>query len=147
MAMAERRAECVWEGDLAHGSGHVSVDSGAFAEFPVTWASRTERSEGKTSPEELIAAAHASCYSMALSGGLAEAGTPPERLKVRANATLDVVEAGLRIVTMDLEVWGRVPGLDLEGFLKAAEAAKMGCPVSNALTGVGITLKAYLEEE
>lgn len=147
MAMAERRAECVWEGDLAHGSGRVSVDSGAFAEFPVTWASRTERSEGKTSPEELIAAAHASCFSMSLSNGLAEAGTPPERLKVRANATLDVVEAGLRITTMDLEVWGRVPGADLEGFLKAMEDAKIGCPVSNALTGVDIRVKAYLEEE
>lgn len=146
MAMAERRAECVWEGDLAHGRGRVNVDSGALAEFPVTWASRTERSDGKTSPEELIAAAHASCYCMAFSGALAEAGTPPERLKVRANATLDVVEAGLRITTMDLEVWGRVPGLDLEGFLKAAEDAKTGCPVSNALTGVEISLKAYLEE-
>jgi len=147
MAMAERRAECVWEGDLVHGSGCVSVDSGAFSEFPVTWASRTERSNGKTSPEELIAAAHASCFSMALSGALAEAGTPPERLKVHAKATLDAVEAGLRITTMDLEVWGRVPGLDLDGFLKAAEGAKTGCPVSNALTGVDISLKAYLEED
>ena len=147
MAMAERRAECVWEGDLAHGGGTVSVDSGALAEFPVTWASRTERSDGKTSPEELIAAAHASCFSMALSHALTQAGTPPTRLKVRANVTLDAVEAGLRVTTSDLEVWGRVPGIDLEGFLKAAEGAKTGCPVSNALTGVEITLKAYLEEE
>lgn len=147
MAMAERRAECVWQGDLDHGKGTVSVDSGAFVEFPVTWASRTQRSDGKTSPEELIAAAHASCFSMALSGGLTEAGTPPVRLKVRANATLDAVEAGLRITTIDLEVWGQVPGLDLEGFLKAAEGARTGCPVSNALAGVEISLKAYLEEE
>lgn len=145
--MAERRAECIWQGDLANGRGNVSVDSGAFAEFPVTWASRSERSEGKTSPEELIAAAHASCFSMALAGALAEAGTPPDRLKVRANVTLDAVEAGLRITTSDLEVWGRVPGIDLEGFLKAADGAKTGCPVSNALTGVDIRLKAYLEEE
>jgi len=146
MAMAERTAECIWEGDLAHGNGSVTVDSGALPTFPVTWASRTERSNGKTSPEELIAAAHASCFSMALSHDLAEAGTTPERLKVRATATLDAVEAGLRVTTMDIEVWGRVPGLDLEGFLKAAEGAKNGCPVSNALTGVEIRVKAYLEE-
>lgn len=147
MALAERRAECVWEGDLAHGKGRVIVDSGALGEFPVTWASRTERSEGKTSPEELIAAAHASCFSMALSHALTEAGTPPERLKVRAMATLDKVEAGLRITTIDLEVWGRVAGIDFDTFLKTAEDAKTGCPVSNALAGVDIRLKAYLEEE
>jgi peroxiredoxin, OsmC subfamily len=147
MALAERRAECVWEGDLAHGNGRVIVDSGALGEFPVTWASRTERSEGKTSPEELIAAAHASCFSMSLSHALTEAGTPPERLKVRTAATLDNVEAGLRITTIDLEVWGRVPGIDFDAFLKAAEGAKTGCPVSNALAGVDIRLKAYLEEE
>lgn len=147
MALADRRAECVWEGDLAHGSGRVIVDSGALGEFPVTWASRTERSEGKTSPEELIAAAHASCFSMALSHALAEAGTPPERLKVRASVTLDKVDAGLRITTIDLEVWGRVPEADFEAFYKAAEGARTGCPVSNALAGVDIRLKAYLEEE
>src|ERR671930_1073560 len=87
MASAERTATTVWEGDLAHGSGNLSLTSGATGDLPVTWASRTERSAGKTSPEELIAAAHASCFSMALSHGLGEAGTPPERLDVSATVT------------------------------------------------------------
>jgi osmotically inducible protein OsmC len=144
--MAERTAKVVWEGDLGHGSGTVSVNSGAFSEFPVTWASRTERSDGKTSPEELIAAAHASCYSMALSHALGEAGTPPETLRVSATATLDATDAGLRITTIDLEVHGKVPGMDAAAFAQAAEGAKNGCPVSNALTGVAITLvRANLE--
>lgn len=146
MAMAERRAEVEWKGDLAHGRGTVKVGSGAFPEFPVTWASRTERSDGLTSPEELIAAAHASCFSMALSHDLAEANTPPESLKVSAVATLDLTEAGLRITTMDLEVRGRVPGIDAEAFQAAALGAKNGCPVSNALTGVEIRFKAFLED-
>ncbi|MBU2603924.1 MAG: OsmC family peroxiredoxin [Actinobacteria bacterium] len=145
--MAERKANVVWEGDLAHGAGSVAVASGALAEFPVTWASRTVRSEGKTSPEELIAAAHASCYSMGLAHGLAEAGTPPERLEVSAVATLDATDAGLRITTMTLEVRGRVSGLDAAGFREAAEGARTGCPVSNALTGVNIVLAAALLEE
>lgn len=147
MAMAERRANVVWEGDLVHGAGSVTVASGALAEFPVTWASRTERSDGKTSPEELIAAAHASCFSMALSGALAEAGTPPRRLEVSALATLDATDAGLRITTMTLEVRGRVPGLDAGGFQAAAEGAKVGCPVSNALTGVDIVLAPAVLDE
>lgn len=146
MAMAERRANVVWEGDLLHGAGKVTVASGAFSEFPVTWASRSERSDGKTSPEELIAAAHASCYSMALSGALAEMGMPPERLEVSAVATLDPTDAGLRITTMRLEVLGRVPGLDAAGFQAAAEGAKVGCPVSNALTGVDIVLASAVLE-
>ncbi len=147
MAMAERTAKVVWEGDLARGTGLVTVASGALAEFPVTWASRTERSDGKTSPEELIAAAHASCFSMALSHSLAEAGTPPERLEVTAVATLDATDDGLRITTMNLEVRGRVPGLDAAGFQAAAEGAKAGCPVSNALTGVQIVLAAAVLED
>lgn len=146
MIRAESSAEVVWEGDLAHGTGRVTVGSGAFPEFPVTWASRTARTGGRTSPEELIAAAHASCFSMALSHGLAEAGTPPERLKVSAVASLNSTDAGLRIDSVTLEVWGRVPGVDFLAFAKAAEDAKAGCPVSQALTGVEITLKAYLEE-
>ncbi len=147
MAMAERTAKIVWEGDLARGTGLVTVASGALAEFPVTWASRTERSDGKTSPEELIAAAHASCFSMALSHALAEAGTPPERLDVTGVATLDATDDGLRITTMNLEVRGRVPGLDAAGFQAAAEGAKAGCPVSNALTGVNIVLAAAVLED
>ena len=90
MANAERTATTVWEGDLAHGSGTLSLTSGATGDLPVTWASRTERSDGKTSPEELIAAAHASCFSMALSHGLAEAGNPPDRLEVSATVTLSM---------------------------------------------------------
>ena len=146
MAMAERRAEIEWKGDLSHGRGVVTVGSGAFPEFPVTWASRTERSDGMTSPEELIAAAHASCFSMAFSNDLAEAGTPPERLKVSATATLDLLDVGLRITTMELDVRGWVPGIDAKAFEEAAIAAKNGCPVSNALTGVDIRIKAHLEE-
>jgi osmotically inducible protein OsmC len=140
MAMAERTANVTWIGDLGHGSGTVTVDSGALPEFPVTWASRTERSDGKTSPEELIAAAHASCYSMALSHALSEAGTPPMSLAVSATATLDMTDAGLRIITMDLDVKGKVAGIDAAAFAEAAEGARTGCPVSNALTGVEIRL-------
>ena len=90
MASAERTATTVWEGDLAHGNGILSLTSGATDDLPVTWASRTERSAGKTSPEELVAAAHASCFSMALSHGLAESGHPPDRLDVSATVTLSL---------------------------------------------------------
>ena len=104
MAMAERTANCAWDGDLPHGSGKVSGASGALGELPVTWASRTERSDGKTSPEELIAAAHASCYSMALSHGLGEAGTPPEHLDVAAKVTLDLVNGAPTVTKSELTV-------------------------------------------
>ena len=140
MAIAERTADCAWDGDLAHGTGTVSVHSGAFEPFPVTWASRTERSEGKTSPEELLAAAHAACFSMALSNGLAKDGTPPERLETSATVTF---VPGTGITRIALTVVGRVPGLDEEGFRQAAETAKDNCPVSKALAGVPeITLDA-----
>lgn len=145
MAMAERKATVEWRGDLAHGHGVVNVGSGAFPEFPVTWASRTERAGGVTSPEELIAAAHASCFSMALSHALSEAGTPPESLIVGAVATLDRTDAGLHITTIDLTVHGRVPGADAAAFEAAAIGAKNGCPVSNALAGVSISLQASLD--
>jgi osmotically inducible protein OsmC len=147
MAMAERTAEVIWTGDLAQGNGVVAVGSGALPEFPVTWASRTERSDGKTSPEELIAAAHASCFSMALSHSLAQAGTPPKQLVVSAVATLDATDDGLRITTMVLDVHGTVPGIDAAAFVAAAEGAKTGCPVSNALTGVKIALQASLDND
>jgi osmotically inducible protein OsmC len=140
MAMAERTANVQWKGDLGQGRGTVTVKSGALSEFPVTWASRTERSDGMTSPEELIAAAHASCFSMALSHALGEAGSPPESLAFSATATLDATDVGLRITTMDLEVRGKVEGIDAAAFAEAAEGAKNGCPVSNALTGVEIRL-------
>jgi osmotically inducible protein OsmC len=143
--MAQRRAEVTWQGDLMSGSGTIErVGSGALGGLEVTWASRSEESEtGKTSPEELIAAAHAACFSMALSHGLAQAGHPPERLNVSAESTF---VPGTGITKMALSVEGRVPGLDQEGFRQAAEQAKEGCPVSGALKGnVEITLDARLD--
>src|SRR5215211_1713760 len=145
MAVAERRAELVWEGDLARGGGKFTVGSGAMGEMPVTWASRTERSDGKTSPEELIAAAHASCFAMALSGVLAEGGTPPERLEISVVCTFDI--DNVRVASVDLDIRGRVPGLDAEDFRNAVEQADEGCPVSNALRGnVEIRVNASLDE-
>jgi osmotically inducible protein OsmC len=136
MADAPRRADAVWQGSLGQGSGEVSlVTSGAAGPLPVTWASRTERSNGKTSPEELVAAAHASCYCMALSGILADAGTPPEKLETSVTVTFTEVEGGWKVGTSEITVKGRVPGLDESGFKKAAEEAKDGCPISGALKG------------
>ncbi len=147
MASAQRRAEVRWEGNLTQGKGRiVKVGSGAFDELSITWAARVERSDGKTSPEELIAAAHAGCYAMALSHTLNQAGTPPESLDVTAVCTLDEVGGGRKITTMELEVRGRVPGVDAAGFEQAAQKAEQGCPVSNALrNNVQIRLKAQLE--
>jgi lipoyl-dependent peroxiredoxin len=145
MAVAERRAEVVWEGDLQGGGGKFTVGSGAMGEMAVTWTSRTERPEGKTSPEELIAAAHGSCFAMALSNVLAQGGTPPERLEISAVCTFDV--DNVIVSSVDLDVRGRVPGLDAEDFQSAVEQANQGCPVSNALRGnVEIRLNASLEE-
>jgi lipoyl-dependent peroxiredoxin len=130
---ADRTAEVTWQGDLMSGRGVVDrVGSGAFAPLDVTWASRTEQPGGKTSPEELIAAAHASCFSMALAHGLAQAGNPPEQLST--SATLTFVP-GTGITRSVLQVEGRVPGIDENAFREAAEQAKEGCPVSQALKG------------
>jgi lipoyl-dependent peroxiredoxin len=145
MAIAERIGRCTWDGDLAHGNGVVTGDSGALGDLPVTWASRTERSDGKTSPEELIAAAHASCFSMALSHGLSQAGNAPEQLQVSATVTLDQRDGAPTVVSSELTVSGRVPGLDQQGFEKAASEAGQDCPVSRALGGVEITVNATLE--
>jgi lipoyl-dependent peroxiredoxin len=147
MAMAERNASATWEGDLAHGRGTVTAQSsGAFGPLDVTWASRTQRSEGLTSPEELIAAAHASCFAMALSHGLAEGGHEPERIEVSAQVTLDEVGGGPKVTASHLTVRGRVPGIDAEAFRAAAEAAKDGCPVSGALQGnLELSVDAELE--
>jgi osmotically inducible protein OsmC len=134
MANAERTATTVWEGDLAHGNGVLSLKSGATPDLPVTWASRTERSDGKTSPEELIAAAHAACFSMALSHGLAESGHPPERLDVSATVTLSL-DGGPKVSSSHLTVRGVVPGIDADAFVQAAEGAKDNCPISGALKG------------
>jgi lipoyl-dependent peroxiredoxin len=144
MANVERTATTVWEGDLAHGNGVLSLKSGAAPDLPVTWASRTERSDGKTSPEELIAAAHASCFSMALSHGLAEGGNPPERLDVSATVTLSM-DGGPHVTTSHLTVRGTVPGLDADGFAAAAADAAQNCPISVVLkNGLEITVEASL---
>lgn len=144
---AERRAEAVWEGTLFEGSGHVNlVSSGVARELPVTWAARTEEPGGKTSPEELIAGAHAACFSMAFSNMLAQNDTPAERLEVAATSTFEKREAGFRFTKMHLDVVGSVPGIDSDTFQTTAEKAKDGCPVSNALAGnVEITLTANLK--
>ena len=139
----DRRAEVTWQGDLPSGSGTIeSVGSGAFGPLDVSWSARAEKPDGQTSPEELIAAAHASCFSMALSNGLAQAGTPPEHLSVAATLTF---EPGTGITRSVLDVQGNVPGIDEPGFRKAAEEAKDNCPVSQALKGnVEITVDAAL---
>jgi osmotically inducible protein OsmC len=146
MADAPRRADAVWHGSLGQGSGEVSLmTSGAAGPLPVTWASRTERSNGKTSPEELVAAAHASCYCMALSHILDEAGTSPEKLETSVTVTFQEVEGGWKTGTSEITVKGWVPGLDEAGFQKAAEDAKDGCPISGALKGnVELSVKATL---
>lgn len=143
---AVRRADVTWEGPLATGSGTVSASSsGAFTDLPVSWAARTEHPE-KTSPEELVAAAHASCFAMAFSGGLGRAGTPPERLSVSAEVTFDKLEAGWKVTTSHITVRGVVPGISSEDFVKAAEDARDGCPISAALKGnVELSVDAALE--
>ena len=146
--MAESRAKAVWEGDLASGSGRVGVSSGAFPELPVTWAARTNRPDPKTSPEELLAGAHAACYAMAFAHTLATAGHPPERLSVEAVAQFTPVEGGgFEVGSMALHVHGRVPGIDQAGFEGWARDGEQGCPISNAIRGnVAISLTATLEE-
>jgi len=146
MADAPRRADAVWTGSLAQGSGEVSLStSGVAGPLPVTWASRTERSNGKTSPEELVAAAHASCYCMALSHMLGESGTPPEKLEVSATVTFKEIEGGWKVGSSALTVKGTVPGIDETAFKSAAEAAKDGCPISGALKGnVELSVEATL---
>lgn len=137
------RADAVWEGDLTNGKGRVKVASGTFPEFPVTWASRAERTHGGTSPEELIAAAHAACYSMALASGLAKAGHHPERLTTTAEVEF---VPGTGITTSTITVRGHIHGLDAADFQKFADEAKEGCPVSKALKGnVELKLKAELD--
>jgi osmotically inducible protein OsmC len=140
----DRTAEVTWHGDLMSGSGRIdSVSSGAIGGLDVDWLARSEDAESKTSPEELIAAAHASCFSMALSNGLGQAGHAPEELKTSATVTF---QPGEGITKIALQVTGRVPGLDDEAFQQAAETAKENCPVSKALASVPeISLAARLE--
>ena len=142
-----REAHVVWNGDLASGNGMVdAVSSKAFTALPVSFASRTESPSGRTSPEELIAAAHASCFAMALSGRLGRAGTPPQRLEVSAKVTFDRVGAGWKVVSSALSVKGVVRGVTQAKVREEAEAAKEGCPVSQALKGnVALSVEASLE--
>jgi len=143
---AKRTAQAVWEHDLLHGHGTVKGTSGALGEMGVSWAARTESPGGKTSPEELLAAAHASCFSMALSAGLGRMQKPPERLAVSATATFDKVGDGWKVTNMELDVTGKVPGISAAEFAKAAQAASEGCPISGALKGnVAISVRAKLE--
>ena len=141
--MAERTAHVTWSGSLMEGAGTItSVGSGAFGPLDVTWGARAEESDGLTSPEELIAAAHAACFSMALSHGLAQGGTPPDKLDVDATVTF---VPGTGIMKIALEVRASVPGLDEASFFEAAEGEKVDCPVSKALASVPeITLNASL---
>lgn len=145
---AVRRAEATWSGDLLSGRGTVTAGtSGLFRDLPVSWASRTEDPDGRTSPEELLAAAHAACYSMAFSNGLAKNGTPATRLDVSSDVTFDKVGDGWKVTKSRLTVRGTVPEIDEAKFRELAEAAKEGCPISGALKGnVALSVDAKLEK-
>jgi osmotically inducible protein OsmC len=147
MALAERSSEARWYGNLTQGQGTVGIVTPGQPPIPISWAARTETAtNGQTSPEELLAAAQASCYAMALSSTLDRAGTPPEWLHVTATATLDRVDGKPTITTMRIEVHGKVHGMDQGGFEAAAQAAEQGCPVANALRGnVRLELHAKVE--
>jgi osmotically inducible protein OsmC len=140
--MPERSSEAVWEGDLQTGRGTMKIGSGAW-EGPYSFKSRFEDGAG-TNPEELIAAAHAGCYSMALSAALGKAGTPPERVQTKAKVELKKEEAGFRIATIRLTTTASVPGIDNAKFQQIAEEAKRNCPVSKVLSGAEISLDARL---
>ena len=140
-----RSAHTVWNGDLATGSGKTTFETSGLGTFDVTWKARTEEAGGKTSPEELIAAAHASCYSMALSNILKQAGFPPEELSTRAEVDFDTSD-GAKISEIRLTLEATIPGIDEETFQKSAQEAKSGCPVSVALSNVpNISLQASLK--
>jgi osmotically inducible protein OsmC len=136
-----RTANAYWEGPLVGGQGTVSLDSSGLGTFEVDWPSRAEQPDGRTSPEELIAAAHSTCFSMALSHGLAGAGTPPQTVDTKADVTF---QPGEGITGIHLTVRATVPGLSAEDFERAAQDAKANCPVSKALTGTKITIDATL---
>jgi osmotically inducible protein OsmC len=145
-AMADRTATVTWKGSLTEGQGLIDTGSGVLKASPVTWASRVETPEGKTSPEELLAASEAECYAMVLANMLTQAGTTPERLTVAATCTVERIEGGLKITTMRLDVRGRVDGVDAETFARTAQEAEAACPVSNALRGnLEISVEARLE--
>jgi len=141
--MTTRTATTVWEGTLFEGAGKVTLDSSGLGTYDVSWPARAEEPGGKTSPEELIAAAHSSCFSMALSNALADNGTPATSLTTSAEVELSL-SPGPHIASIRLSVRGTVEGVDNETFVRIAGAAKDGCPVSQALTGTSITLDAAL---
>ena len=143
MALAERSARTVWEGDLAKGSGRVSFGTGAIGEQRISWPARTEAANGMTSPEELIAAAQAGCFAMAFSHGLHQKGHKSERITVSATAYLDRIEGGVKISRIHMDITGKVPGIDNAEFARLAN--EQTCPVKNALTGVEFTVDARLE--
>ena len=144
---AIRHAMVNWEGDLRSGSGSVSgLTSQAFVQLPVSWGSRVESADGKTSPEELMAAAHASCFAMALAHGLSLNETPPHEMQITATVTFDFVEGSWHITSSNLVVRGMVPGIDEVGFQHAAEEAKTNCPISQALKdNVAMTVQTVLD--
>jgi osmotically inducible protein OsmC len=144
-----RLATATWSGDLLSGNGTVTAGTtGVFRDLPTTWAARTAEPDGLTSPEELLAAAHASCYSMACSNILAKAGTPPSRLAVEVRISADKLEAGWTVTRSDIVVRATVPGATQESFAAAADQARDGCPISRALKGnVEMTVEATLEGE
>jgi osmotically inducible protein OsmC len=145
MAIAVRTAQTTWEGPLASGAGTIRMGSGAAVELPVTWASRTERPDGKTSPEELAAAAHSSCYAMALALRLGERKAVPDRLSITATVTLDEAGGVPTIVSSHLDVTASIPGLDQADFDAAIGEASELCPVSRLFAGAQITVAATLE--
>ena len=141
-----RSANAVWQGDLLSGSGTVSAGTGLFKDLPTSWSSRTEAPAGRTSPEEMLAAAHASCYSMAFSNGLAKAGFPAEHVDVRAEVTFTKEDSGWSVTRSALTVRAKVPGIDEAAFQQAAEGARTGCPISRALNpSIEVTVDAELE--
>jgi lipoyl-dependent peroxiredoxin len=146
---ATRTATVTWSGTLADGEGTVSAgSSGVFADLPLSWGSRTEAHDGRTSPEELLAAAHSSCFAMALSGALGRAGTPPDHVHVSATVTFDKVGDAWTVTRSELDVVGSVPGISSADFDAVAEQAKDNCPISRAIAGnVELSVSATLEEE
>lgn len=145
MAIAERTATTIWNGALASGKGHVTGNSGALSQLPVTWAARTERPDGMTSPEELAAAAHSSCFSMALALKLGENHVTPDRLQVSATVTLDEVGGLPTIVSSTVSVSAQIPGMDDAGFQAVVKEAAALCPVSRLFAGAAISVSAELE--
>jgi osmotically inducible protein OsmC len=143
----QRVARAVWKGTLLEGRGELTAESSqVMVGVPVTWPARTEEPAGRTSPEELLAAAHATCYSMSLSNVLAKQDTPADTLDVRATCSADKTDAGFRVQSMDLEVIGIVPGLNQSGFEKAAREAEEACPISITLRGnIEIRVRAELQ--